>query len=266
MAMKLPLSFATLALAIAVLCSAQAKAQDEQAQLSEQELRAYPTSEAKFIRGNDYYLGRNIHANPYIAARWYEAAMKQGNLEAQYSFGWLLMTAYGAKRDEARGIALIRAAADRGLPAAMFGLARLGLKWDPPRIEKAEAERWLEKAAHTGDIKVIEFAVDYYEGVDRKNYPSPLAIKYLRLGAKLGDTASQDKLGEYLIIRGCAGGSAYAWQGLIGECLDKLKEKLDQRSVSGLEEEGLCWLRRSAAIQGISQPQTTKINCSKYMQ
>jgi len=84
-------------------------------------------------------------------ARVIEQARK-GNPRYQTILGISHLDGNGVPRDEAKGLAFLRKAADRGYALALTTLASHELKRDVSKRDAPQAMRWLEKAAEQGSL------------------------------------------------------------------------------------------------------------------
>jgi len=110
---------------------------------------------------------------------------------AQYAEAVRLLQAKNPK-----GIAELKEAAEAGLPAAQFHLARLYESGEGVRKDETEARRWTEQAARGGDAKAMHnLALYYFEGVGGMKDTSAAAI-WFRRAAEKGVTDSQYNLGR----------------------------------------------------------------------
>lgn len=100
------------------------------------------------------------------------------------------------KAKEPGGLAELRKAAEAGLPAAQFHLARLYEAGDGVRKDETEARRWTEQAARGGDAKAMHnLALYYFEGTGGAKDTAG-AAQWFRRAAEKGVTDSQFNLGR----------------------------------------------------------------------
>ena len=85
-----------------------------------------------------------------------ERAAAEGSLAAMYHLGGLYIRGHLVPRDERRGLALVRSAAEKGEPAAMLALASAFRHGEGVAQDNAEARRWLVRAADTGYRPAME--------------------------------------------------------------------------------------------------------------
>lgn len=100
------------------------------------------------------------------------------------------------KAKEPGGLAELKKAAEAGLPAAQFHLARLYESGDGVRKDETEARRWTEQAARGGDAKAMHnLALYYFEGAGGPKDTAG-AAQWFRRAAEKGVTDSQFNLGR----------------------------------------------------------------------
>lgn len=120
-----------------------------------------------------------------------EAAAAAGNNIAQYQLAQDKLT----KGEYADGAAMIRRAAQKGLPMAQYALAKLHERGTGVPKDLALAREWTEKAAHGGNVKAMhDLAVFMAEGEGgEQTYAG--AVEWFRKGAEYGVVDSQYNLG-----------------------------------------------------------------------
>lgn len=127
---------------------------------------------------------------PQVVSKTAPAAAPTGPA-AQYAEAVRMLQAKDPK-----GIAELKEAAEAGLPAAQFHLARLYESGEGVRKNETEARRWTEQAARGGDAKAMHnLALYYFEGVGGAK-DSPAAAVWFRRAAEKGVTDSQYNLGR----------------------------------------------------------------------
>ena len=118
---------------------------------------------------------------------WYEKAAAQGNAAGQRGFGWLLLHGKGGPADSARGLALLRAAADAGETRAMNALAdayRRGIGVEPDAVQ---AREWFRRSAAAGNARGrVFFGMGLYHGTGGAR-DADEALRLFRLAADDGE-------------------------------------------------------------------------------
>lgn len=113
---------------------------------------------------------------------------EQGDAEAQYRMGQMLLTGKGAEKDEPQGVEWLRKAAGQGMADAQYRLAVCLRKGIGTEKDAQEAKRWLEEAARNGNKTAVELTAD------------PESRDGMRLRARQGDRTVQRKLGWNLLV------------------------------------------------------------------
>ena len=149
-------------------CTAQAEAGDVNAQLS-------------LFK---YYL---LHSEIDKAMEWLREAAKQGNDDAEYTFG-----AFRVKQDPEEAIVYLRRAAEKGNAGAQYCLGRF-CYFDGAGVEKDEAKglEWIRKSAAQGFNEAQAF-IDVHE-LSKGNDDAPAATFNGLFGVKFGTIISQSK-------------------------------------------------------------------------
>ncbi|HSM87626.1 MAG TPA: tetratricopeptide repeat protein, partial [Candidatus Limnocylindrales bacterium] len=121
-----------------------------------------------------------------------ESAAKNGNPGAKLALAGLYSQGREVSRDPSRASALIREAAEAGLPSACYLIGAKFLDDDsaPPGTaivgDYQSASEWLEKAASKGHVEAAhQLGELYYYG--KLSYDFHLAAKWLRMAAEAGD-------------------------------------------------------------------------------
>ncbi len=78
---------------------------------------------AMTLLGELYRQGLGVRRDPARATEWYRLAFERGDLNAQHAYAAALIAGSGTAKDEARGVALMEQAADKGQPEAAYSLA-----------------------------------------------------------------------------------------------------------------------------------------------
>ncbi|MEZ6001914.1 peptidoglycan-binding protein [Hyphomonas sp.] len=120
-----------------------------------------------------------------------QAAAASGNYIAQYQLAQEKLTS----GDYAEGAALMRKAAQKGLPIAQYALAKLHERGTGVPKDLSLAREWTEKAATGGNVKAMhDLAVFMAEGEGgEQTYAG--AVEWFRKGAEYGVVDSQYNLG-----------------------------------------------------------------------
>ena len=120
-----------------------------------------------------------------------QAAAASGNYIAQYQLAQEKLTS----GDYADGAALMRKAAQKGLPIAQYALAKLHERGTGVPKDLSLAREWTEKAANGGNVKAMhDLAVFMAEGEGgEQTYAG--AVEWFRKGAEYGVVDSQYNLG-----------------------------------------------------------------------
>ncbi|MEM1390171.1 MAG: peptidoglycan-binding protein, partial [Pseudomonadota bacterium] len=124
------------------------------------------------------------------AALSLEQAAQQGNPIAQYVHGEARL----ADEDYITGPDMIRKAANQGLPAAQYRLAKLHeLGLGVPR-DMIAARRWTEEAARSGNVKAMHDLAVFFADGEGGSQSYAGAAKWFRQAADFGVTDSQYNL------------------------------------------------------------------------
>jgi TPR repeat protein len=91
--------------------------------------------------------GQGVPTDPLWAGRWYGKAARQGEAQAQFSYGAILADGQRVPRDRALGYALLTRAADNGVTAAAPLAERVRAALSPR--QRRAAERHLSDLAET---------------------------------------------------------------------------------------------------------------------
>ena len=100
---------------------------------------------------NLYLWGIGTEPSEVEAAKLHRLGAEKNDPRCMYLYGSDLRLAIGVKEDKAAGLALIRKAAERGLPEAEYKMHELLEEGDELKADPAEARRWLLLAAEHGD-------------------------------------------------------------------------------------------------------------------
>lgn len=155
--------------------------------------------------------------------RWLRRSAEEGDCCAMEALGLRLINGDGLQRNPEEGLEWLRRAADSGSPIAMARFAECLLDHEPSSPEsRKEAEDWLEKAIHHGNLHAA-----------------------VMLGTRLitGSVLPADpERGRRLLVQAAEGGSQIAHIKL-GVYL------LSGRGLAQDKEEGFSWLRRVGCLQ-----------------
>ncbi len=150
------------------------------------------------------WAGQQRQHNAGVVFRWVELAARHGCLHARNELGrYLVYGFYTDQPDPARGVALLRAAADSGDAEAMYDLAELhsegkGLKKDEP-----ETLRLLAQAANQGFPPAIRLLALKCAGEKPAPGSTPslaAALQWWQLGTRLDDAECEHRLGRFYLF------------------------------------------------------------------
>ncbi|MCR9268549.1 MAG: peptidoglycan-binding protein [Hyphomonadaceae bacterium] len=119
-----------------------------------------------------------------------ERAASNGNPIAQYQLGEARLEA----QDLAQGADLIRSAAEQGLPAAQYRLAKLHERGIGVPRDFAEARAWTERAALGGNVKAMHDLAVFYADGEGGPQSYAAAAEWFRKAADFGIVDSQYNL------------------------------------------------------------------------
>jgi uncharacterized protein len=97
------------------------------------------------------------------AVAWYNAALKTGDVEAAVQLSNAYALGQGVEYNLAKAIELMRIGAESGRVSSMVALAKLELSVPSPE-NRADAKRWLEKAAQHQELGAFLLLADLAEG------------------------------------------------------------------------------------------------------
>ena len=124
-----------------------------------------------------------IHACLQVVENFRKAA-DQGNAEAQYSLGIVILQGYYVSRDEFAGAALVMKAAEQGFAPAQNMIGRLYEKGRGVPHDEDQADLWYSKAAMNGNAEAMAALKD------RKLTSQGSAIGAAIIGLGLGTIAA----------------------------------------------------------------------------
>ncbi len=120
-----------------------------------------------------------------------EQAAQSGNLVAQYE---LALQRLGSGRTR-EGVALLRAAADRGLVMAQYRMAKLYERGEGVTADLNTARQWTERAAAGGNRRAMHDLGVYFARGEGAPLDEAAAFRWFRQAAELGVADSQYNLG-----------------------------------------------------------------------
>lgn len=139
------------------------------------------------------------------AYQFFSKAAEQDFIPAVIETAMALKSGYGVPRDTARAIELLRHAAARGSPEAMFRLAEIyaegGRETENNKVavDTSEATIWYARAAEYGDVRAQERLADRLSKGEGLPAQQPeTAARYWRLAADGGSVVAQMQLANLL--------------------------------------------------------------------
>lgn len=180
--------------------------------------------------------GRGIRRDAKGAAFWYGQAAERGDPAAMFQYALLLMTGRHVERDKAKADEYMRKAAEAGNSSAQFNWGQIlvsdnpgekGLKLalpfyekaarqgladaqyavsqlyvaldDLPAEKKAQARRWLERAARAGfDTAQLDMGLWLVNGIaGEQDYEK--GFQWMRVAALRGNVVAQNKLAHLYV-------------------------------------------------------------------
>lgn len=144
--------------------------------------------------GMAYFYGKGVEQNTGKAIELTNKAIEDGSKEALYNLSRMYLSIN--KEDEAA--AMLRQAANIGIPKAQAELASLLSKAAKTNAEKIEAKQWLEKALIQEDPYAYAVAGLLYS---QKNqvfpYDEAKAFEYLMKASDMGEETSKHMIGAW---------------------------------------------------------------------
>ena len=145
---------------------------------------------AQYIVGTMYSHGEGVARNAREAARWYEAAARQGDVDAAFALGFLLYYGEGETGDPSAVAAnpseaakWMVQAARAGNPSAEYFLGHMFMTGIGAAKDDAAARHWLGEAANAGlPAAQVEFGVVLARAGDTQS--SLEAYKWVDIAAK----------------------------------------------------------------------------------
>jgi TPR repeat protein len=100
-------------------------------------------------------IGEGIPADRRQAMRWYRMGARAGDVKAQMNLG--LMYIGGIRLNRVLGVGLLRKAARKGHPKAIYNLGVAYWRGDGVKESRKIAERYIRKAAQLGEKAAIAY-------------------------------------------------------------------------------------------------------------
>ena len=104
-----------------------------------------------YQNGVDAVSGEQVGRNLAEAAKWFRAAADQGNVNAQFKIGNVLLDGNGVRRNYAEAAMWFRKAAENKHAGAQAFLGKMYASGEGVPEDFKEAEQWFRKAAIQGD-------------------------------------------------------------------------------------------------------------------
>ena len=142
-----------------------------------------------------YEYGKGTEVNAVEAVRWYQRAVDQGNIEAHFDLGSILLNGRsGVPADIPRAKELIRYAAEEGYATSQAMLGALYADGTISEINMKEALKWYRLAADQGFSGGQHFLGHCYENGIVVKKDINLAKYWYGLAAAQGDEESIERL------------------------------------------------------------------------
>jgi TPR repeat protein len=156
---------------------------------------------ASVILGEAYYRGTGVGKDFGKAREWFEAAANE-SVEAKAWLGICLLEGSGIQKDEEKGTAMVREAAEAGNAVAQRLYASC-FKWtDGMEGGKGVAVRWLEKAAAQGDPRAQTYLARSYEMGCGVEADPKAASRWYEAAAAQGEPQARAWIGRNYLL-GC---------------------------------------------------------------
>jgi hypothetical protein len=152
---------------------------------------------SQYDLGSSYERGQSVGQNHAEAARLYAASAAQGFAKSQYNLGVFYMNGVGVERDYARAMSLFRQAADQNYRFAFSNIAYLYESGMGVDQDYAQAASWARLGANLGESNgQTRLGKLLYEG--RGGIPQNQAegLMWLRRAAAADDAAARTYLTE----------------------------------------------------------------------
>jgi len=134
---------------------------------------------------NLYLYGIGTEPSEVEAAKLHRLGAEKNDPRCMYLYGSDLRLAIGVKEDKAAGLALIRKAADKGLPEAEYKMHEVLEEGDELKADPAEARRWLLLAAEHGEYDArADLAEEILTQKDKSRFKS--LVNWVKKGAEDG--------------------------------------------------------------------------------
>jgi len=114
--------------------------------------------------GAMYYNGDGVSKNLTEAARWYELAAAQGNVEAQFNLGVMFYNGEGISKNDNIAAKWYRLAAEQGYADAQYNLGFLYSVGHGVPQDSAYALMWVNIAAYNSEFNDFAEARNYLTG------------------------------------------------------------------------------------------------------
>ena len=127
-------------------------------------------------------------------------AAEAGNSSAQFNWGQILVSDNPGDKGFKLALPFYERAAKQGVADAQYAVAQLYVNMKGvPEEKKAEARRWLERAAKAGfDTAQLDMGIWFVNGVGgERNYDK--GFEWLRIAAHRGNVVAQNKLSHLYI-------------------------------------------------------------------
>jgi TPR repeat protein len=165
------------------------------------ELAAKPAADgnaaALYLKGRMAESGRGAPLSLTEAAKDYQQAMDKGNADAAGACGRFLIGGLGGmEKDEARGLFLIRKAAEAGSPAAMNILGEFAERGVGQEADPRTAAFWYERAAREKEpMGCVGLAHLYDRGVPGTPKDENRATGLILDAARMGEPLAMNEMG-----------------------------------------------------------------------
>ncbi|MBD8662213.1 sel1 repeat family protein [Rhizobium sp. CFBP 8752] len=144
--------------------------------------------------------GRYVPADKKKADDYMRKAAEAGNSSAQFNWGQILVSDNPGDKGFKLALPFYERAAKQGVADAQYAVAQLYVNMKGvPEEKKAEARRWLERAAKAGfDTAQLDMGIWFVNGVGgERNYDK--GFEWLRIAAHRGNVVAQNKLSHLYI-------------------------------------------------------------------
>lgn len=145
--------------------------------------------------GLSYATGRGVAKDETEAARWYRKGAEKGNADSQVNLGRALLEGRGVEKNEAEAVTWFRKAADRNHSGAMTHLGTAYMLGRGVEKNEADAVNWWRKVGARDRDAQYRLGLATLQGKGTKADRAE-GIRLMRLAAKAGSTAAEEKLKE----------------------------------------------------------------------